>query len=313
MKKIVVFWAIVLALFGALPFGASADVVDQAVTKIGFPYSLDDPSAVGPNKFDCSGLVQWSYKQVGVNLPRTTWDQQNSGPRIQRAQLQRGDLVFFDPDLDGKPSHVGIFIGSGQYGGSTFIAADYAKTSKYFIHYVEFDNIDDGYWKPIFLFGVHINGQGNGGGGGGGQNNTNPVPLYRYRSNWGRGDRFYTTNFGELGYGGSGGWVYEGVQCHVYSSQVSGTIPLYRYSSPSLGLHFYTTQNVNLNGIGYHLEGIQCYVYGNSICYADPSITPLFRYYNTWNNSHFYTTNWRELGNGGGDWRYEGIECNVRL
>ena len=138
------------------------------------------------------------------------------------------------------------------------------------------------------------------------------VPLYRYRSNWGRGDRFYTTNFGELGYAGFGGWVFEGIQCHVYASQVSGAIPLYRYSSSSLGLHFYTTQNVDLSGIGYHMEGIQCYVYSNSVCYTDPNITPLYRYYNTWNNSHFYTTNWGELGGGGGDWRYEGIECNVR-
>lgn len=138
------------------------------------------------------------------------------------------------------------------------------------------------------------------------------VPLYRYRSNLGRGDRFYTTNFGELGNGGSGGWVYEGVQCQVYSSQVSGTIPLYRYCSSSLGLHFYTTQNVDLSGIGYHSEGIQCYVYGNSVCYTDPNITPLYRYYNTRSNAHFYTTNWGELGGGGGDWHYEGIECNAR-
>lgn len=138
------------------------------------------------------------------------------------------------------------------------------------------------------------------------------VPLYRYSNYLGRGDRFYTTNFNELGNGGFSGWVYEGVQCHVYASQVSGTVPLYRYVSPLLGLHFFTIQNADLTHLGYYQEGIACYVYGNSICYTDPNIVPLYRYFNTRSGAHFYTTNRAELGSGGGDWKDEGIECNVR-
>ena len=148
---------------------------------------------------------------------------------------------------------------------------------------VSYDNIDDGYWKSLFLYGIRIGVP------------TSPpvnglVPLYRYSNYLGHCDRFYTTNFGEVGNGGFNGWVYEGIQCRVFATQQSGTVPFYRYANSSLGLHFYTVQNADLSRFGYHMEGIQCYVYPNNSGQFGPSVMPLYRYSNVWNGSHFYTT-----------------------
>lgn len=63
----------------------------------------------GPTVFDCSGLVMWAYKQVGINLPHYTGSQWTAGRHVPRNELQAGDLVFFYSDLH----HVGIYIGGG--------------------------------------------------------------------------------------------------------------------------------------------------------------------------------------------------------
>ena len=61
-----------------------------------------------PYIFDCSGLVQYCYKKVGVNLPRTTQDQINCGKAVTRNNLKIGDLVFPNP------KHVGLYTGNGK-------------------------------------------------------------------------------------------------------------------------------------------------------------------------------------------------------
>ena len=61
-----------------------------------------------PGGFDCSGLVQYSYKKAGVNLPRTTYEQINCGKSVAQKNLKVGDLVF---PLTG---HVGLYVGNGQ-------------------------------------------------------------------------------------------------------------------------------------------------------------------------------------------------------
>jgi cell wall-associated NlpC family hydrolase len=85
--------------------GAAA--LRQALTRQGRPYIW---GATGPNSFDCSGLVQWSFKQVGVTLPRVAEAQSMVGTPVSRAQLQPGDLVFFYSPV----SHVGIYVGGGN-------------------------------------------------------------------------------------------------------------------------------------------------------------------------------------------------------
>lgn len=77
-----------------------------ALAQIGKPYVW---GATGPSSFDCSGLVQYAYHQVGVSLPRTTYAQDVVGTPVSQANLQLGDLVFF---YGGE--HVGIYVGNGN-------------------------------------------------------------------------------------------------------------------------------------------------------------------------------------------------------
>lgn len=66
--------------------------------------------ATGPDTWDCSALVQWAFRQVGVTLPRTTWEQAKVGAAVPRYALSPGDVVIINPDA----SHVGIYAGMGQ-------------------------------------------------------------------------------------------------------------------------------------------------------------------------------------------------------
>lgn len=73
------------------PNGRAAIAVRAALSRLGRPYVW---GATGPNQFDCSGLVQWSYAQAGVHLHRTTYQQINDGIPVPRSQVRPGDLVF---------------------------------------------------------------------------------------------------------------------------------------------------------------------------------------------------------------------------
>ncbi|MEU7042361.1 NlpC/P60 family protein [Streptomyces varsoviensis] len=87
--------------------GRAAAALAAAKTRIGLPYV---PAATGPNSFDCSGLVQWAYKQAGVSLDRTSQAQANDGQRLTKSQLKPGDLVLFRSDL----GHIGLYAGNGM-------------------------------------------------------------------------------------------------------------------------------------------------------------------------------------------------------
>ena len=65
--------------------------VRAALSRLGRPYVW---GATGPDQFDCSGLVQWSYAHAGVHLDRTTYQQINDGIPVPRSQVRPGDLVF---------------------------------------------------------------------------------------------------------------------------------------------------------------------------------------------------------------------------
>lgn len=86
------------------------NLVNYARTCIGKPYVY---GAAGPNAFDCSGLVQYVYKNAGINLSRTTYTQVNEGREVNRNELKPGDLVFFN--TTGHLSHVGLYIGEGNF------------------------------------------------------------------------------------------------------------------------------------------------------------------------------------------------------
>ncbi|HEX5144032.1 MAG TPA: C40 family peptidase, partial [Mycobacterium sp.] len=84
--------------------GRAATAVRAALSRLGRPYVW---GATGPDRFDCSGLVQWAYHQAGVDLQRTTYDQIHQGIAVPRSQVQPGDLVF--PHA----GHVQMAIGDG--------------------------------------------------------------------------------------------------------------------------------------------------------------------------------------------------------
>ncbi|MFI6165731.1 NlpC/P60 family protein [Nocardia sp. NPDC051052] len=92
-------------LQGLVP-GSGTSALAAGLTRIGDPYVW---GATGPNQFDCSGLVQWAFKQVGKNVPRTSSAQATYGTPVAKDELQPGDVVFFYSDI----SHVGIYAGNG--------------------------------------------------------------------------------------------------------------------------------------------------------------------------------------------------------
>ena len=100
-----------------------------------------------PKGFDCSGYVQYLYKKHNINLPRTALGQSNKGYKVDRQNLQKGDLLFFLTDKSrGIPvTHVGIYIGNNE-----FIHA--ASTKKGII----ISPINRGYYSKKFLFGKRV-------------------------------------------------------------------------------------------------------------------------------------------------------------
>ncbi|WP_307848722.1 C40 family peptidase [Microbispora oryzae] len=87
--------------------------LQAAVSKLGRPYVW---GAEGPDSFDCSGLVQWAYRQAGVRMPRVAAQQWAAGPHVPLSQAQPGDLLFWrnDPTNPGYISHVAIYWGDGK-------------------------------------------------------------------------------------------------------------------------------------------------------------------------------------------------------
>ena len=87
-------------------------VIDLALAQVGKPYIW---ASANPNiGFDCSGLVYYVYKQVGISLNRTSYTQINNGISVDSKDLRKGDLVFFN-NGGGRISHVGIYIGNNQF------------------------------------------------------------------------------------------------------------------------------------------------------------------------------------------------------
>ncbi|WP_188279327.1 C40 family peptidase [Streptomyces sp. CBMA29] len=84
----------------------AAQAIGFAEKQLGKPYVF---GAEGPDSWDCSSLTQAAYRSIGVNIPRTTYRQINSGKEVPVKDALPGDLLFY-PDL----SHVVMAIGGGQ-------------------------------------------------------------------------------------------------------------------------------------------------------------------------------------------------------
>lgn len=99
-------------------------IARAAASQIGKPYSWGGGGAGGASRgiaqgagtvgFDCSGLTQFAYAKLGINIPRVSYQQYSAGKSVSPGNAQAGDLVFFHPSSAG-PGHVGIYLGNGTY------------------------------------------------------------------------------------------------------------------------------------------------------------------------------------------------------
>jgi cell wall-associated NlpC family hydrolase len=112
----------------------ASGVIATAKKYIGVPYVWGGTSPAG---FDCSGFVQFVFRQHGITLPRTSKEQYTAGKSIKKSELKPGDLVFFATDYS-TVNHLGIYIGDGQ-----FIHASSSKG-------ITISSMSNSYWLPRY-------------------------------------------------------------------------------------------------------------------------------------------------------------------
>ena len=105
-------------------------ISETATSLTGIKYRYGGTTTSG---FDCSGYVNYVFKQHDIKLPRTSSGMYNSGTTVKKSDLKTGDLVFFNTSGKGV-SHVGIYIGNGEFA--------HASTSKG----VRVDKLNDPYY-----------------------------------------------------------------------------------------------------------------------------------------------------------------------
>lgn len=113
-----------------------AKLVAEAKKHLGKKYVW---GATGPNTFDCSGLTQYVFKQLGISIPRTSLAQSNSGKSVSKSNLQMGDLIFWKT-TSAKVGHVGMYVGNGQ-----FIHAPNSKSV------VKIDSLSNSYYSSRYV------------------------------------------------------------------------------------------------------------------------------------------------------------------
>lgn len=112
-------------------------VVKEAEKYLGVPYVWGGTTPAG---FDCSGLVQYVYKSLGIDISRVTYTQVNEGVEVSKDELQPGDLVFFAKN--GDVHHVGIYAGNDMMIHAPHTGA-----------VVEYQSLNDAYYADSFYCG----------------------------------------------------------------------------------------------------------------------------------------------------------------
>lgn len=128
--------------------GSSRDIdnlIETAKAKLGSPYNY---GSTGPNSFDCSGFVTYSYKTaLGIDLPRVSTSISNEGVQVAKEDLQTGDIVCFDTNGgSNKVNHVGIYISDGE-----FIHASSGGNMKVMI-----SSLDEKHYKNSYMSATRI-------------------------------------------------------------------------------------------------------------------------------------------------------------
>lgn len=147
MKKkvsIILAGLVLMLAFQAGSAFASASKMDGFIDElIGTRYSYGGTTTKG---FDCSGFTSYVFNKMGIDLPRRSADQAGAGTKVAKADLQPGDLVFFDTSgkNNGGISHVGIYVGDGNFA--------HASTSKGVI----IEKLDSSYYKPRYVTAARV-------------------------------------------------------------------------------------------------------------------------------------------------------------
>ena len=116
--------------------GKGSSIVETALSHLGTRYVYGGASAGG---FDCSGFVYYVLKQLGFSPYRTPADQYNQGTYVEKGSLQPGDIVFFAGTYASGISHVGIYVGGGQ-----FIHSPNSRST------VSYSDLTSGYWAQHY-------------------------------------------------------------------------------------------------------------------------------------------------------------------
>ena len=117
--------------------GLGQQVADYGLQFLGTPYVY---GGNGPSCFDCSGFTSYVYRHFGYTLNRTASGQLSNGVSVSKSELQPGDLVFFRYNTTKAASHVGIYIGNGQF--------VHASTNTYT---VKTDNLTSGHYANVYV------------------------------------------------------------------------------------------------------------------------------------------------------------------
>ena len=112
-------------------------VLQRAFALLGTPYRWGGTSP--DNGFDCSGLVGYVFRTIGIDLPRVSRAMADEGtPITDRNALTEGDLVFFG--RRGHVDHVGIYVGDGKFLHAPRTGRD-----------VTVSTLTDGYWGQKYM------------------------------------------------------------------------------------------------------------------------------------------------------------------
>jgi len=138
MKSVLLSAMLVVLLTQPAHAAPSDDISIYAVSLVGSPYRLGGTSP--DTGLDCSGFVDHVFHQMtGVKLPHDSLAISESTQALDRADLQPGDLVFFNT-LDHAFSHVGIYLGDGR-----FVHATSSRTGSVMV-----SRLSDPYWRERF-------------------------------------------------------------------------------------------------------------------------------------------------------------------
>lgn len=126
---------------GATRTAQAMQIVRLSEAELGIPYAYGGDT---PRGFDCSGLVYYVYRRVGLKVPRDANAQRDASRPVPRHDLRPGDLVFFEI-LGHVQLHVGIYVGDGR-----FIHAP--QTGQF----VAYGRLDNPYWQTRFVGGGRL-------------------------------------------------------------------------------------------------------------------------------------------------------------